>query len=57
MRLFYAGITIILPIVNDDFNSVLRFDCRAGRGEGRSSERRKHRVPATLNLNEEYWSQ
>ena len=55
MRLFYAGITIILPIVNDDFNSVVRFDCRAGRGEGRSSERRKHRVAATLNLNEDYW--
>ena len=34
LGLFYAGITIILPIVNDDFNSVLRFDCGAGVREG-----------------------
>ena len=34
MTLFYAEITIISPIENDDFNLVLKFDCR---GETRST--------------------
>ena len=40
-----GGITIILPIVNDDFNLVLKFDCPhwGESGSGLASTAQRHR--------------